>query len=61
MCSESAGEVVWLAELLCDGTIVALLPSRHAALVLAGSKAPEARPAFAKPVRVQVALREGHD
>jgi len=43
------------------GTIVALLPSRHAALVLAGSKAPEVAPGFANAVPSSVALREGHD
>jgi len=43
------------------GTIVALLPSRHAVLVLAGSKAPEPAPGFAPAVPSSVALREGHD
>src|SRR5882724_3872406 len=43
------------------GTIVALLPSRHAALVLAGSNAPEVAPGFANAVPSSVALREGHD
>src|SRR5215468_4336676 len=43
------------------GTIVALIPSRHAVLVLAGSKAPEAAPRFAGAVPSSVAVREGHD
>jgi len=43
------------------GTIVALLPSRHAVLVLAGSKAPEASREFAGAVPSSVTLKEGHD
>ncbi len=43
------------------GTIVALLPSRHAALVLAEKKSPELAPGFANAVPSSVALREGHD
>ena len=43
------------------GTIVALLPSRHPALALAGSKAPEGAPGFASALPSSVALREGHD
>src|SRR5215813_12570912 len=43
------------------GTLVALLPSRQAVLVLAGSKAPEAAPRFAGAVPSSVAVREGHD
>jgi len=43
------------------GTIVALLPSRHAALVLADKRAPQLAPEFARAVPGPVALREGHD
>ena len=43
------------------GTIVALIPSRHVALVLAGAKAPQISPGFAPAVPSSVALREGHD
>src|SRR5215475_2643166 len=43
------------------GTIVALIPSRHSVLVLAGSRAPEVSPGFASAVPSSVALREGHD
>jgi cytochrome c-type biogenesis protein CcmF len=43
------------------GTIVALLPSRHAVLVLAGTKAPEASREFAGAVPSSVVLKEGHD
>jgi cytochrome c-type biogenesis protein CcmF len=43
------------------GTIVALLPSRQAALALARGKAAEPVPGFAPAVQGTVALREGHD
>jgi cytochrome c-type biogenesis protein CcmF len=43
------------------GTIVALLPSRQAALALAGGKVPERATGFASAVPSSVALREGHD
>jgi len=43
------------------GTIVALLPSRHAVLVLAGTKAPGAAREFAGAVPSSVTLKEGHD
>ena len=43
------------------GTIVALLPSRQAALALARGKAPEPAPGFAPAVHGTAALREGHD
>ncbi|HJZ64648.1 MAG TPA: heme lyase CcmF/NrfE family subunit [Candidatus Acidoferrum sp.] len=43
------------------GTIVALIPSRHSVLVLAGSKAPKVAPGFAGAVPSSVAVREGHD
>ncbi len=43
------------------GTIVALLPSRHAALVLAEKKSPQLAPEFARAVPGSVALKEGHD
>jgi cytochrome c-type biogenesis protein CcmF len=41
------------------GTIVALLPSRHAVLVLSGSKVPEAAPGFAAAMPSPVTLKEG--
>jgi cytochrome c-type biogenesis protein CcmF len=43
------------------GTIVALLPSRQAALVLAGTKSPELARDFGGAAPSSVALREGHD
>jgi cytochrome c-type biogenesis protein CcmF len=43
------------------GTLVALLPSRQAVLVLSGSKAIEPVPGYAPAVQGSVALREGHD
>jgi cytochrome c-type biogenesis protein CcmF len=43
------------------GTIVALLPSRHAVLVLAGTKARGAAREFAGAVPSSVTLKEGHD
>ena len=43
------------------GTIVALLPSRRAALVLADKRAPQLAPEFARAVPGSVALREGHE
>ena len=53
---------VWFGGLVVVlGTLVALLPSRHAALALAGTKAPEAAREFGDAVPSSVALREGHD
>jgi cytochrome c-type biogenesis protein CcmF len=43
------------------GTIVALLPSRQAVLVLAGAKASEPTSGFAPAIQGTTALREGHD
>ena len=43
------------------GTIVALLPSRQAVLVLAGTRATEAAKGFAGAVPSSVTLKEGHD
>ena len=49
------------SEAIVMGTIVALLPSRQAALALAGGKVPERATGFASAVPSSVALREGHD
>jgi cytochrome c-type biogenesis protein CcmF len=43
------------------GTIVALLPSRQAVLVLAGTKAPQPAREIAGAMPSSVALKEGHD
>ncbi len=43
------------------GTLVALLPSRQAVLVLSGGKATEPVPGYSPAVQSSVALREGHD
>ncbi len=43
------------------GTLVALLPSRQAELVLAGGKAAEPAAGFAPAVQSSVSLRSGHD
>jgi cytochrome c-type biogenesis protein CcmF len=43
------------------GTIVALLPSRQAVLVLAGTKAPQAAGEFRGVMPSSVTLKEGHD
>jgi len=43
------------------GTIVALLPSRQAVLVLAGARVPQRPAEFAPAMPSTVALKEGHD